>query len=320
MDHYIFLAIGLAVIVIGAMLLTDGAVALAERLGMPEFIVGLTVVAVGTSMPELSVSVMSAVKGNSDMAIGNVVGSNIFNIYVILGLCAMLSPIVFSQTNIRRDIPLCIFASLMLGMFTLGGEVHPDWDNRITRLEGAIMLATYISMIWVALRAEKRRRAESDYLAVTTDKPMPVWRLSAYIVVGLAALIFGGDMCVDNASQIARRLGVSESVIAITLVAGGTSLPELASSVAAVLKRRPSLALGNVLGSNIANILLILGTSSVITPLDLKGVALSDVWLSILGSFLLLASAVWIGRNRLTLVEGGVFVAIYVAYIATLLS
>ena len=292
MDHYIFLAIGLAVIVIGAMLLTDGAVALAERLGMPEFIVGLTVVAVGTSMPELSVSVMSAVKGNSDMAIGNVVGSNIFNIYVILGLCAMLSPIVFSQTNIRRDIPLCIFASLMLGMFTLGGEVHPDWDNRITRLEGAIMLATYISMIWVTLRAEKRRRAESDYLAVTTDKPMPVWRLSAYIVVGLAALIFGGDMCVDNASQIARRLGVSESVIAITLVAG----------------------------SNIANILLILGTSSVITPLDLKGVALSDVWLSILGSFLLLASAVWIGRNRLTRVEGGVFVAIYVAYIATLLS
>ena len=312
MDHYIFLAIGLAVIVIGAMLLTDGAVALAERLGMPEFIVGLTVVAVGTSMPELSVSVMSAVKGNSDMAIGNVVGSNIFNIYVILGLCAMLSPIVFSQNQISRDIPL--------GMFTLGGEVHPDWDNRITRLEGAIMLATYISMIWVALRAEKRRRAESDYLAVTTDKPMPVWRLSAYIVVGLAALIFGGDMCVDNASQIARRLGVSESVIAITLVAGGTSLPELASSVAAVLKRRPSLALGNVLGSNIANILLILGTSSVITPLDLKGVALSDVWLSILGSFLLLASAVWIGRNRLTRVEGGVFVAIYVAYIATLLS
>ncbi len=133
---------------------------------------------------------------------------------------------------------------------------------------------------------------------------MPVWRLSAYIVVGLAALIFGGDMCVDNASQIARRLGVRESVIAITLVAGGTSLPELASSVAAVLKRRPSLALGNVLGSNIANILLILGTSSVITPLDLKGVALSDVWLSILGSFLLLASAVWIGRNRLTRVEG----------------
>ena len=158
MDHYIFLAIGLAVIVIGAMLLTDGAVALAERLGMPEFIVGLTVVAVGTSMPELSVSVMSAVKGNSDMAIGNVVGSNIFNIYVILGLCAMLSPIVFSQTNIRRDIPLCIFASLMLGMFTLGGEVHPDWDNRITRLEGAIMLATYISMIWVALRAEAPAR------------------------------------------------------------------------------------------------------------------------------------------------------------------
>lgn len=124
MDHYIFLAIGLAVIVIGAMLLTDGAVALAERLGMPEFIVGLTVVAVGTSMPELSVSVMSAVKGNSDMAIGNVVGSNIFNIYVILGLCAMLSPIVFSQTNIRRDIPLCIFASLMLGMFTLGPLVR----------------------------------------------------------------------------------------------------------------------------------------------------------------------------------------------------
>lgn len=318
--EYLLLALGLAIIVVGAMILTDGSVALAERFGMPEFIIGLTVVAVGTSMPELSVSVLSAIKGNSDMAIGNVVGSNIFNIFVILGVCAIISPIIFSRTNIRRDIPLCIAASLMLGVFTISESVHPHWSSSITRAEGIVMLVCYVGMIWYSLREESRcRDKESDYLKAD-DKPRKPLAVSlVFVVAGLAALIFGGDMCVRNASEIARSLGVSESVIAITIVAGGTSLPELASSVAAVLKHRPSLALGNVLGSNIANILLILGISSVIQPLELKGVTMSDIWFSIIGSILLLVSAVAIGRNKMTRVEGALMLLIYAVYIATLL-
>lgn len=318
--EYLLLALGLITIVVGAMILTDGSVALAERFGMPEFIIGLTVVAVGTSMPELSVSVLSAIGGNSDMAIGNVVGSNIFNTFVILGVCAMIAPIIFSPTNIRRDIPLCIAASLMLGLFTIGGSAHPHWSNSITRTEGVVMLICYVATIWYSLHVERRSRdRESDYLKTEVKRRKPLWLSVLFVAVGLAALIFGGDMCVRNASAIARSLGVSESVIAITIVAGGTSLPELASSIAAVIKRRPSLALGNVLGSNMANILLILGVSATIRPLELKGVTMSDIWFSVIGSILLLVTAVAIGRNKMTRVEGAAMLAIYVAYIATLL-
>ncbi len=318
--EYLLLAVGLIVIVVGAMILTDGSVALAERFGMPEFIIGLTVVAVGTSMPELSVSVLSAIKGNSDMAIGNVVGSNIFNIFVILGICAMIAPIIFSATNIRRDIPLCIAASLMLGLFTLGESVHPHWSSSITRLEGVVMLVCYAAMIWYSMHAESRHRdKESDYLKTDDKQRKPLWLSIVFVVAGLAALIFGGDMCVRNASAIARSLGVGESVIAITIVAGGTSLPELASSIAAVVKHRPSLALGNVLGSNMANILLVLGMSATIRPLELKGVTISDIWFMVIGSILLLVTAVSIGRNKMTRVEGAVMLTIYVLYIASLL-
>ncbi len=318
--EYLLLALGLIIIVVGAMILTDGSVALAERFGMPEFIIGLTVVAVGTSMPELSVSLLSSIKGNSDMAIGNVVGSNIFNTFVILGMCAMIAPIIFSRTNVRRDIPLCIAASLMLGVFTLGESVHPNFNSSITRLEGVVMLSCYVTMIWYSLHVERRRHdKESDYLKTDNKQFKPLWQASLLVVAGLAALIFGGDLCVRSASDIARSLGVSESVIAITIVAGGTSLPELASSIAAVVKHRPSLALGNVLGSNIANILLILGLSATVRPLELKGVTMSDIWLSILGSILLLLSAVAIGRSKMTRVEGAVMLSIYIVYIVALL-
>lgn len=318
--EYLLLTLGLIIIVVGAMVLTDGSVALAERFGMPEFIIGLTVVAVGTSMPELSVSVLSAIEGNSDIAIGNVVGSNIFNIFVILGICAMISPILFSPTNIRRDIPLCIAASLMLGLFTVGGSAHPHWSSSITRWEGIVMLICYAATIWYSLHVERRSRdKESDYLKTDDKTRKPLWLSVLFVAAGLAALIYGGDICVRNASTIARSLGVSESVIAITIVAGGTSLPELASSIAAVIKHRPSLALGNVLGSNIANILLILGISATIRPLELKGVTMSDIWFSVIGSILLLVTAVAIGRNKMTRVEGALMLAIYVAYIATLL-
>lgn len=306
---YIILVISLAIIIVGAMLLTDGSVAVARRFRVPEFVVGLTIMAVGTSMPELTVSFMSAINGHGEMAIGNVVGSNIFNVFAILGVCALFSPIVFTRTNVRRDIPLCIIASLMFTVMTLIG-------GNISHIEGAILLISYVAMIIYMIRVEKREVAP----VVEDSAPaMPTWRIPVWIVLGLAGLIFGGDIFVESASNIARAWGVSEATIAITLVAGGTSMPELASSLVSILKGKTSLALGNILGSNISNILLILGLCGSTTPLTMGGVAMTDIYVALAAAGFIMLSALVIGRDKLTRFEGAVFVACYVGYVYTLL-
>lgn len=314
---YLLLILAFVLIIVGAMMLTDGSVAVAQRFKMPEFIVGLTIVAVGTSMPELTVSLMSALAGKGDMAIGNVVGSNTFNTLLILGVCAVFSPLVFTKSNIRRDIPICIAATVAL----LGATLL---NHDINRLEGIILLLGYIAMIIFMVRAEKRAmlKAEAAHEAVVEEEPkkmMPAWRIPVWIVAGLAGLIYGGELFVSSASAIARSWGVSEAVIAITLVAGGTSMPELASSLVSVFKGNASLALGNVLGSNIANILLILGACSTVTPLTMGGVTMTDVYIVVASTFVLMLSALVIGRDKLTRVEGLIFIACYVGYVYTLL-
>lgn len=315
---YVTLILAFVLIIVGAMLLTDGSVAVAERFKVPEFIVGLTIVAVGTSMPELTVSFMSALAGKGDMAIGNVVGSNAFNTLFILGVCAIFSPLTFTKSNIRRDIPICILATLALLVVTL-------FNEDINRLEGCILLLGYIVMVVLMIRAEKRAmklnpQAQPETTSDTpTKKPMPIWRIPIWIISGLAGLIWGGDLFVESASDIARSWGVSEAVIAITLVAGGTSMPELASSLVSVLKGNTSLAMGNVLGSNIANILLILGASSTVTPLTMGDVAMTDIYIVVASTFVLMLSALVIGRDKLTRIEGLLFVACYVAYVYTLI-
>lgn len=315
---YVTLILAFVLIIVGAMLLTDGSVAVAERFKVPEFIVGLTIVAVGTSMPELTVSFMSALAGKGDMAIGNVVGSNAFNTLFILGVCAIFSPLTFTKSNIRRDIPICILATLALLVVTL-------FNEDINRLEGCILLLGYIVMVVLMIRAEKRAmklnpQAQPETTSDTpTKKPMPIWRIPIWIIAGLAGLIWGGDLFVESASDIARSWGVSEAVIAITLVAGGTSMPELASSLVSVLKGNTSLAMGNVLGSNIANILLILGACSTVTPLTMGDVAMTDIYIVVASTFVLMLSALVIGRDKLTRIEGLLFVACYVAYIYTLI-
>lgn len=306
---YIILVISLAIIIVGAMLLTDGSVAVARRFRVPEFVVGLTIMAVGTSMPELTVSFMSAINGHGEMAIGNVVGSNIFNVFAILGVCALFSPIVFTRTNVRRDIPLCIIASLMFTAMTLIG-------GNISHIEGAILLISYVAMIIYMIRVEKR---EAVAVVEESAPAMPAWRIPIWIVLGLAGLIFGGDIFVESASNIARAWGVSEATIAITLVAGGTSMPELASSLVSILKGKTSLALGNVLGSNIANILLILGLCGSTTPLTMGGVAMTDIYVALAAAGFIMLSALVIGRDKLTRFEGAMFVACYVGYVYTLL-
>ena len=311
--NYLILVASLALIIVGATWLTDGSVALAKRLRVPEFIVGLTIVAVGTSMPELVVSLLSALAGKGDMAIGNVVGSNIFNIFTILGACALCSPILFTKTNIRRDIPICIVASFAFLVVTA-------LNRDITRWEGILLLLGYVAMILFTIRSDRKAMKESGEAQAEDSKPlMPMWRVPIWIILGLAGLIFGGSLFVESASNIARAWGVSEAVIAITLVAGGTSLPELASSLVSILKGSTSLALGNVLGSNIANILLILGTCSTVTPLTMGGVQMFDIYVTVAAAFVVMLSALVIGRDKLTRIEGLLFLVCYAAYIYTLI-
>lgn len=311
---YVLLCVSFVLIIVGAMMLTDGSVAVAQKFKVPEFIVGLTIVAVGTSMPELTVSFMSALAGKGDMAIGNVVGSNIFNILFTLGVCALASPIIFTKSNIRRDIPICIVATIaLLGVTLLNQDV--------SRLEGIILLVGYIIMIVLTIRADKKalKANPQSKEPQTESKPMPLWRIPIWIIGGLAGLIYGGDLFVESASAIAREWGVSEATIAITLVAGGTSMPELASSLVSIFKGKTSLALGNVLGSNIANILLILGTCATVTPLTMGGVTMTDVYVCVAATFVLMLSALIIGRDKLTRFEGLMFIVCYAAYVYTLI-
>ena len=306
--EYLYLILSLVLIIVGAMMLTDGSVALARKFRMPEFIVGLTIVAVGTSMPELTVSLLSALEGKGDMAIGNVVGSNIFNVFAILGICSLFVPIIFTKNNIRRDIPICIFATVALVIVTFLG-------HDITRAEGAVLLLGYVAMIWYTIRADRKSAPKE----VESAPLMPTWRIPLWILLGLAGLIYGGDLFVDSASKLALMWGVSEATIAITIVAGGTSMPELASSLVAILKGRASLALGNVLGSNIANILLILGACSTVTPLTMGGVAMSDIYVVLAAAVMIMISALVIGHDKLTRFEGLLFVGCYIAYIYSLM-
>ena len=300
---YLFLVIALTLIVVGAMLLTDGSVALARRMRIPEFIVGLTVVAVGTSMPEMAVSMISAIEGHGDMAIGNVVGSNIANTLLILGVCAIFSPILFTKSNVRRDVPLNLVVSVLLLIVAFTSAA-------INRIEGIILLILYVAMIIYSIRNDRKAIAEEQ---------MSAWRILVWIIAGLAGLIYGGDLFVGSATNIAKAWGVSEAVIAISLVAVGTSLPELAASLASIFKGSPSIALGNIIGSNIANILLILGACSTVTPLAMSGVSMTDMYMVVATAVMLLLSALLIGDKRITRIEGLIFLIVYVVYIYTLI-
>ena len=305
------LLVGLGLILVGANFLTDGAAALAQRFRVPEFIVGLTVVAVGTSTPELVVSVLSAVGGQSDMAVGNVVGSNLFNVFVILGVCALIRPLPLSRGNIRRDITFGLFASLLFFLFASDRLLRCGPVDRIDRADGIIMLLLYIGLMWFTVRTAGR----SAVPAKPAKPAKALWITLVSIVVGLAGLVGGGELFLHHATVIARKLGVSESVIAITLVAGGTSLPELASSVVSISKGKADLALGNVLGSNVANILLILGVSATIRPLTMGGITALDVSMVVVSSLLLFVAAFTFRRRVVDRWEGALFLAIYVAYI-----
>lgn len=269
--EYLLILIALAGIVFGADYLVAGAVSIARRLKVSDFVIGAAIVGVGTSMPELVVSFIGAIKGNADVAIGNVVGSNIFNILGILGLTALLFPIAISRENMKFELPFCIAVSLLLTLLTF--NFFTGGDAIIGRVDGIILLLCFALFMWYSLR--KGRNADNEESATTTDTT-PLWRAIFRVVVGLAVLITSCDVFVDNAVLIAKSLGVSDAFTSLTLIACGTSLPELAASMAAAIKRNTQLALGNVIGSNIFNITWILGLSAQVMPLNSSGITLVD--------------------------------------------
>lgn len=311
---------GLLLILLGANGLTDGAASVAKRFRIPTIVIGLTIVAFGTSAPELTVSLSSALKGSADIAVGNVVGSNIFNTLMIVGCTALFAPIAVTRNTLVKEIPLCILASLVL--LVCGNDIFLDGssDNMLSITDGLVLLgffAIFLSYTFAIASHGKPTNGQPE--EETEIKELPLWKSLLYIVGGLAGLIAGGSFFVDGACGIARSLGVSESVIGLTLVAGGTSLPELATSVVAALKKNPEIAIGNVIGSNLFNIFFVLGCSASITPLHLAGITNLDLWMLVGSGVLFWLFGCFFGKRTITRVEGSVLMLAYIAYTAVLI-
>ncbi len=309
--------IGLALILLGANYLTDGAVAIAKKLNVSEMIIGLTIVAIGTSMPELVVSVISAAHGEYDISVGNVVGSNIFNFFAILGIVAMIRPIPITRENLWRDTSLLLLSSVVMWAACSTSLLDGTEINTVTRSNGVIMLSLFFAFMYIMIRSSQGEASDEE---VDTTKPTPIWLALIMLVGGLGGLVYGGELFIDNIIVIARQLNISESVISITIVAAGTSLPELATSLVAMLKGRGGIALGNIIGSNISNVFLILGVSSIIHPLTLSGISQVDLLMVVAAPIVLLLTAVTFTRRSIDRIEGAVLFAAYVAYTIYLLQ
>lgn len=300
----VLIIIGIVLVLWGADCLTDGATALATRMKVPQIVIGLTVVAFGTSMPEFSVSLMSAIKGTSDMAVGNVVGSNIFNALLIVGLAAMFSPINISKNTVKKDMPYAIGASIMLMVLCL--------DNEISRFDACLLLFAFAFFMAYTLHI-----AKTDAIDDETIKPMKTLKAIGCIVLGLAGLIVGSNFFVDGATKVAQSLGVSDAIIGLTIVAGGTSLPELATSVMAAHKGQSAIAIGNIIGSNVFNILMILGITGLLLPMDIQGITQIDM--AVLVASILILWLFTFTKYKVERWEGAVLVVGYAAYLAWLI-
>lgn len=316
-----YFVIGIVLIIAGANYLTEGALALARRFGVSPLVVGLTIVAFGTSTPELIVSLLSALKGNSDIAMGNVVGSNIFNVLVIGGITALVAPITVTRSTVRREIPLVLLASLVLSVMALDRVFAGTGatENILSRSEGIVLLCFFLIFLTYTFAIAKGDPSD-PHTAPAPTKHYPLWLLVVFIIGGLGGLVLGGELFVDAASSIARTLGMSEGFIGLTIVAAGTSLPELATSVAAALKKEPEIAVGNIVGSNIFNIFFILGTTATVTPIRIGGVSSLDFLVMSFSAILLYVFAVLFGQRVIKRAEGAVLVLCFVLYTAYLIA
>lgn len=327
----LFLIIGLALILIGANYLVDGASSIAKRAGLSDFIIGMTIVGIGTSTPEMVVSFASAIKGNADIAVGNVLGSNIFNTLMILGCTALFSPIALTSNNIKKDIPFSLLAAFTLCVMGCATWLDNTAVNTISRVNGIMLLCMFGVFMAYTIYSSSSAIPAADSLpnsngedsaSGNTDKNLsgnkkgtPIWLAIIMVLGGLCGLVFGGDMFVNSASAIARSLGVSDAVIALTIVAGGTSLPELASCLVAAFKKNTDQALGNVIGSNVSNIFLILGGSATIHPLVMSGVKPISLLTLMVSSVLVFMFAFTFKKKQIDRIEGALLVCIYIAFI-----
>ena len=322
---YLFLIVGLGLLLLAANYLVDSSVAIAQRAKISNFIIGLTIVGIGTSAPELFVSVSSAlsnVPNNGDIAMGNVLGSNIANVFLILGVTAMILPFPIERLQRVRDIPFLIFMTILV-MAIANDSMVPGLESSLNRLDGIVLLLVFIGyMGWVVIRKgkdPKKAIEEADEEAKSSLTGKSPWLLWPIAIVSLAALIFGGNLFLDSAKNLARIWGMSEAVIAITIVAVGTSLPELVTAIIAASKHNPQLALGNVIGSNLFNLLFILGTASTVKPLNFKDINIVDYGMMLLAALMLYVVVFNFKKNKFDRIEGVIFFIIYVSYILYLL-
>lgn len=315
----LILLFGLILILGGANYLVEGSSSIAKKFGISEFVIGLTIVGIGTSAPEMVVSFLSSLKGNADMAIGNIVGSNIFNTMMILGITALISPLVITKNNLKRDIPLNIGVTVLLILLGMNFTLFKLGDSdQLSRLEGAILLLIFAWYLWRSFKNDSDDQNSEEESDSKASKNM----LTSIIMIvgGLAGLIFGGRLFVDSATAIAKIFGVSDKFIAITVMAAGTSMPELATCVVAALKGKGQLALGNILGSNISNILLILGGAALINPLSFAGMTAVDLGAVLISAIFIFLSALLFRKKCLDRVEGAILLIMEIGYLWYLIS
>lgn len=320
--NIILLLIGLALILFGAEFLVNGSSFVARKFGISEFVVGMTIVGIGTSTPELVVSMISAINGSSDISVGNIVGSNISNVYLILGVTALIAPISLTKSNKKYDLPISIFVSLLLALLLYDSSIWGAENNILSRVDGIILLIFFgLFMLYSFKFVPKEEATESENQegnSIYERVKHPMLLAVVSILGGLAGLVIGGRFFVNSGSAIASELGVSDAFIGITVMALGTSLPELAASIVAAAKKKGQMALGNILGSNIFNITLILGVTSVVSPLTPNDITPVDMGVMISTSILPLLFALLFNGKKITRTEGLLFFLIYIGYVVYL--
>ncbi len=305
--NFVLLIVGFVLLVKGADFFVDGASSVAKMLKVPSLIIGLMIVAMGTSLPETSVSVSAALANKNELAIANAVGSNIFNLMVVCGVCAVLCPLVVQKSTFLKEYPMSVGAAALLLVFGLTGML-------VGHIEGGILLACFVVfLLWMIFSALKARKQSADSAAEEDQKILPVWKCILFIIGGAAAIVFGGNFVVDSASFIALTFGMSENLVGLTIVAFGTSLPELVTSAVAAKKKEVDMALGNVIGSNIFNILMVLGISGAISPMTFTTENAVD--LAVLIGFSALVWLFCIFKQRLERWQGGVMLVLYAGYV-----
>lgn len=308
--YIILIIVGFALLIVGADFLVDGASGIAKKFHIPEIIIGLTIVSIGTSMPELFVSITSAIDGYSDMALGNIIGSNLCNLLLILGLSSLIKPVDFQEETRKYEIPMCLLFTIILMIFS-------NTSGGISRIEAVILLVLFVLFIAYTIYMGKKKSKEDSKVVEEKNKNKTIKNI-ILIILGIVGLKFGGDFVVNNAVNIAQMFNISEKVISLTILAIGTSLPELVTSVTAAIKGNSDIAIGNIIGSNIFNILLILGVSSVIKPITFNSSYNMDLSILCISTVILALFPIIPPKNKMSRANGLIYVLMYGAYMTML--